>query len=304
MLALFHGHCYQQLLEPEYWEKILSFRELNKKGIAEFFQIQQDASIEMFDPLAGFVGSDLLAGAASIQLLNKEPGTLFLDFGTNTEIAFWDGQAVWVTAAAGGPAFEGCGMSYGSAAVPGAIFRVCCANDAGSSFKARTIEDSAAIGICGSGYVDIIALLLKLNLLDSIGRLIGQAAVNNEVAILDASSIKVTKRDIDTFQRAKAAVAAGIRVLLHRAGMSSTDIKGIYVAGNFGRFLDIPNAQQIGLLPNNSPDKVYLCGNAALQGAQDVMVHEAAKEMLAAIKNKAISVNLGFDAEFRVDFYG
>lgn len=302
MLALFYNCSFQQLLDPDYWEKKLVFPDVNKKDITGFFQLCQQTSIEVIDPLAGFVGSDLLAGVTAIRLLNKEPGTLFLDFGTNTEMAFWDGRTVWVTAASGGPAFEGCGMSYGSAAMPGAIFQARRSRDTERPFTILTIEDKEPIGICGSGYVDIIGTLLEMNILDSIGRLSGESVQNQEITIMDNPAIKITKRDIDMFQRAKAAVAAGIGVLLHRAGMFPADISEIYVAGNFGRFLDVANAQRVGLLPGINPDRVYLCGNAALRGCEDIMLYKTAREMLNTIRKKVHYINLAFDSEFESIF--
>ncbi len=300
MLALFHSSSYQQLLDPQYWEKTLILPDTDEKGIIDFFQISRQASVKVIDPLAGFVGSDLLAGITAIRLTDKEPGTLFLDFGTNTEIALWDGERVWVTAAAGGPAFEGCGMSFGSPAVPGAIFKVSRPEKPENSFRTLTIDGKDAIGICGSGYVDIISKLLDMNVLDAIGRLAG--APEKEIVVMETPLIKVTKWDIDMFQRAKAAVAAGIEVLLHRAGMLSADIKHIYVAGNFGRFLDVANAQRIGLLPSINADYVYLCGNTALRGCEDIMLNGTARDMLSTIRKKASYINLAYDSEFESIF--
>lgn len=302
MLALFSNCSYQQLLDAKCWDKTLTFSERNKECMIDFFQVDQHAHIKVIDPLASFVGSDLLSGITAIRLLDKEPGTLFVDFGTNTEIAFWDGEAVWVTAAAGGPAFEGCGMSCGSAAVPGAIFQVQPSDGPEICFKALSIEGKDAVGICGSGYVDIISALLTMNIVDSIGRWKGTTIEGQEIAIMDHPLIRVTKKDIDMFQRAKGAVAAGIRVLLHRAGMSSTDINHIYIAGNFGQFLDITNAQRIGLLPSIDPARIYLCGNTALRGCADILLYEAANEMLMAAKKRANYINLAFDPDFEPIF--
>ena len=78
--------------------------------------------MEVISPLAGFVGSDLLAGVLATRL-TEQPGSLLIDFGTNSEMALWDGQTLWVTSAAGGPAFESCGMQCGMPAEPGAIYR-------------------------------------------------------------------------------------------------------------------------------------------------------------------------------------
>ena len=302
MLALFHGDGYQKLLDPQYWGKTLLFQKADIKAITEIFHLRQDTSITIVDPLAGFVGSDLLAGITGIRMLDKEAGTLFLDFGTNTEIALWDGNLVWVTAASGGPAFEGCGMSCGSAAIPGAIFQAHSSSNAEIPFATLTIEGRDATGICGSGYVDIIGTLLTMDLLDSIGRFSGKMKSDQEIVIMESPLIKITKKDIDGFQRAKAAVAAGIRILLLRAGMFSVDISQVYITGNFGKFLDVTNAQHIGLLPSIDSGKICICENAVLQGCREIMLYGEAKEMLGKIREKANYINLAYDSEFESAF--
>ncbi|MDR3589849.1 MAG: ASKHA domain-containing protein [Negativicutes bacterium] len=302
MLALFSRCFYQQLLDPEYWDKAFSFQDTDHQQIRGFLQLGRRAGVKIVDPLAGFVGSDLLAGITAIRLLDKEPGTLFLDFGTNTEIALWDGNTVWVTSAAGGPAFEGCGMSSGCPAVPGAVYQVRYSPETGSGFTVSTVDGREALGICGSGYVDIIAALLDMRLLDPIGRLPGKTAAAQEITITENPQLKVTKQDIDTLQRAKAAVAAGIRVLSQRAALSPQNLVKVYVAGNFGRFLDIQSAQRIGLLPDIDKSRIQLYPGAALRGCADILLHHGADEMLAKIRAKAVYCNLAFDADFESSF--
>lgn len=298
MLALFSRGSYQQLLNPEYWEKTLSIPEIDQQKIIDFFGLGETASVIIIDSLAGFVGSDLLAGTVAIDLLDKEPGTLFVDFGTNTEIALWDGKTAWVTAAAGGPAFEGCGMSYGCSALPGAIYQIRDTGESESPFAVITIDNKAPLGICGSGYIDLIAALLERGLLDKIGRLSGQSAEKQEITVLRNPLIKVTKKDIDNFQRAKAAVAAGIRLLMHQAELSAEQIGAVFVAGNFGRFLDIPHAQRIGLLPTIDRSRVFLCGNAAVSGCAAILSDEKARDKLAQIRSMSQYINMGFDSGF------
>ena len=94
--------------QPQTWASVLG--------------IHPQAAVEVVSPLAGFVGSDLLAGVVATRL-TEQPGSLLIDFGTNSEMALWDGQTLWVTSAAGGPAFESCGIQCGMPAEPGAIYR-------------------------------------------------------------------------------------------------------------------------------------------------------------------------------------
>lgn len=298
MLALFSRRFYRQLLNPRYWETAFSFRDADKSELRDFFRLDPRADVAIIDPLAGFVGSDLLAGLTAIRILDKEPGTLFVDFGTNTEIALWDGAKVWATAAAGGPAFEGCGMSCGCPAVPGAIYKVRPSAGSETPFTVLTIDDREAVGICGSGYVDIIAALLADNVIDPVGRLPARAPEDQEIALTASPPITVTKQDIDTFQRAKAAVAAGIRVLSRQAAMSPETINRVFVAGNFGRFLDLRSAEQVGLLPGIDRSRIHVCPSAALRGCADILLYREASAMLDQIRNRSTHINLAFDAEF------
>src|SRR5208337_1231786 len=127
MLALLSGRNSHLLLQPAYWTRHIDCSAENTGNPQELsleLGINSEALIEVLPPLAGFVGSDLLAGVLAAGLLKGERGSLLIDFGTNSEIALWDGRSLWVTSAAGGPAFEGCGIGCGTPAEPGAIYAV------------------------------------------------------------------------------------------------------------------------------------------------------------------------------------
>ena len=111
--------------------------------------IHPQATLEVVSPLAGFVGSDLLAGVLATRL-TEQPGSLLIDFGTNSEMALWDGQTLWVTSAAGGPAFESCGMQCGMPAEPGAIHRF--GPYASGELHFEVLDGGEAKGFCGSQF--------------------------------------------------------------------------------------------------------------------------------------------------------
>ncbi len=124
MLALLSGRNYSRLIQPSHWTKAVDCLPQNTETWAEAWGIHPKASIQVIPPLAGFVGSDLLAGVVTTRLTEDGVGCLLIDFGANSEIALWDGQALWVTSAAGGPAFERSGIECGLPAETGAIYRV------------------------------------------------------------------------------------------------------------------------------------------------------------------------------------
>ncbi len=123
MLALLTETDPRQLLHPQAWTRPLDCTAMQPWNWGHTLGIHPQASVDVIAPLAGFVGSDLLAGVVATRL-TEQPGGLLIDFGTNTELALWDGHTLWVTSAAGGPAFESSGISCGMPAEPGAIFRV------------------------------------------------------------------------------------------------------------------------------------------------------------------------------------
>jgi len=296
MLALLSGRNYGQLVQPRYWTKAIDCLPHKTDSWPTAWGIHPKASIQVIPPLAGFVGSDLLAGVVTTHLTENGAGCLFIDFGTNSEIALWDGQALWVTSAAGGPAFEGSGIDCGLPAEPGAIYRVSVQQD--GTLDAEVIGGAQARGICGSGLVDLIADLLRTGRLTDLGRFT-QSVPGNEFALVRGEpDIVLTKGGVDVFQRAKAAIGAGVHILLARADLRYKDLRRICVGGAFGSFLNIANAQEIGLLPKVRPELVELCGNTALAGCEDAMLSHVAAQRLAHLRDRLKIINLSQCANF------
>ncbi len=333
MLALLSGRNYSLLLQPAYWMKALDCLPLAEetKEWAVSWAINEQAEIEVMPPLAGFVGSDLLAGVMATKLNKQSPGTLFIDFGTNSELALWDGRELWVTSAAGGPAFEGSGISCGLPAEPGAVYQVSLHGDAmgdvlsdvpgdavgdapgdasvdalgdssgdalGDALDYAVIAGEKPRGICGSGLVDLIATLLRLKKLDRMGRFPPDTPAAGILVIDGERDISLTKSDVDVFQRAKAAIGTGIRVLLAKAGLNYKDISCLYIAGAFGSYLNVVNAQQIGLLPAIEPALVKLCGNTALLGCEGALLSTETAEQLKSYAVEAKLINLSEYPDF------
>jgi uncharacterized 2Fe-2S/4Fe-4S cluster protein (DUF4445 family) len=272
--------------------------------------IHPRAGIELIAPLAGFVGSDLLAGVVSTHLTEEGPGGLLIDFGTNSEMALWDGQVLRITSAAGGPAFEGSGISCGAPADPGAIYRVNFrrvnsrrvnprrVDSRNEELDFAVISDSQPRGLCGSGLVDLIAGLVRSGSLISKGQFAPDVGRDGFVIARGERTMVLTKRDVDLFQQAKAAVGTGIQVLLTQASMGYKDLSRIYVGGSFGRFLDVANAQQIGLLPVIPPERVDLCGNTALAGCAQALLSSVAVRRLKELRDRTRIINLSHLPDF------
>jgi uncharacterized 2Fe-2S/4Fe-4S cluster protein (DUF4445 family) len=299
MLALFSGRNFGLLLQPEYWTQPVDCLPAETSGWVAEWEINPVAEVDVVAPLAGFVGSDLLAGLVSTRFTEGAAPALFIDFGTNSEIALWNGEALWVTASAGGPAFESSGISCGAPAEAGAVFRVNL--DAVGDLACRIIGDDRAKGVCGSGLVDLIACLLGSGRLTSAGKFAGGGTGYTFSA--GGTELTLTKGDVDMVQRAKAAIGVGILVLCGHAGVGLKDLRRVCVGGAFGRYLDVGNAQAIGLLPPVPPETVELAGNTALAGCCDVMLSSLAAERLKALRRRARLVNLANYPDFDQAFF-
>jgi len=320
MLALLSGRNSHLLLQPAYWMRHIDCLPESPMELCLDWGIHSEAAIEVLPPLGGFVGSDLLAGVLASRLVENMPGTLFIDFGTNSELALWDGKSLWVASAAGGPAFEGCGIGCGTPAEPGAVYRVSVSepgarargnpahailtsNVPGLDLELQTIEDEPPRGLCGSGIVDLIACLVESGKLTSIGRFSAEVP-NGRIVLLngDREPLLLTKRDVDIFQRAKAAIFAATRVLLSKASMGPKELRRVCVGGAFGHFLNRRSAAAVGLVPDLSDDAVELFGNTALKGCEELLMSPGSAEIIEGLRDRAKLVNLAQCAEFD-DFF-
>lgn len=294
MLALLSGRNFGLLLQPEYWTRPVDCLPIETSGWVEEWGANPVAEVEVVAPLAGFVGSDLLAGLVSTRFIEEAAPALFIDFGTNSEIALWSGETLWVTASAGGPAFESSGISCGVPAEAGAVFRV--RLNAAGGIACQIIGEDRATGLCGSGLVDLIACLLDSGWLSRTGKF---SAGKTEYAFsAGGAELTLTKSDVDLMQRAKAAIGVAIRALCGHAGVGLKDLRRVCVGGAFGRYLNVGSAQAIGLLPAVAPEIVELVGNTARAGCCDVMLSSQSAERLDQLRSRARCLNLAQMPDF------
>jgi len=291
-ITLLTKHNYDLLTQPKYWAAQFDYGQIDIPKYRDFFNISNNADIHICKPLAGFVGSDLLAGILSTNMTNGSQPALLIDFGTNTEIALWDGSDLWATSAAGGPAFEGCGMSSGMSAVPGAIYKIDHHHSDPFHFDCQIIARQEPEGICGSGFVDLIAHLLKADIINVKGKFMSEKMQNGFAFLKDFQNIRIHSKDIDLFQRAKAAIGTGIQCLLASSGLQLKQLENIFICGVFGRYLNIENAKQFGLLPD-LPQKIFqLCGNTALAGCELILVYPELNQRIQFIRDHAHLISM------------
>ncbi len=294
------------LLDPVWWDQAVECVPNDIADLLAAWGLAIDTQVDVLPPLAGWVGSDALAGVLATEMTSCHAPSLLIDIGTNSEIALWDGRHLWMTSAAGGPAFEGCGLSCGMAALPGAVYAVE-VDDLDNTWRVRTIADTPARGVCGSGFVDIVTVLRRWGRLDEAGRF--SANIDQGRLCLDmvAEGIGLSKPDVDVFQRAKAAIATGVYLLRKESGCLSQPIKHLFVCGAFGKFLNVVNAQRIGLLPQMDPGRVTLCGNTSVAGCELLLESPARRDEYSTLQSGATLVNMcgfeEFDEHFMMNLF-
>ena len=263
--------------------------------------------------VSSYVGGDITAGVLATGLHQQPDPCMLLDLGTNGEIVIGCKEFMMCCSASAGPAFEGEGSASGTRAMPGAIEQVSCEG----GVRWRTIDDAPPVGICGSGYIDLLAALLELGVVDKTGRL--QAGSDRSlrfceederleyVLVPEAQSaagrdIVLAQADIDNLMRAKGAIYSAATVLLESVGLAWSDLGRIMLAGGFGRSINKENAVRIGLLPDAPRERIEFVGNTSLQGAVMVALDEANFAAVEDISRRMTYVELsthpGYMSEF------
>ena len=242
--------------------------------------------------VGSYVGGDITAGILCTDLCNDSDDVcLFMDIGTNGEVLIGNREFLLTCACSAGPAFEGGGMKCGMRAAHGAIEKVEVDPSTGRA-TCRTIGQVSPRGVCGSGMISLLAQLLKTGWIDAAGKLKrsepseaiqidGRQAAYTLVTAKESATgraITIDEHDIENIIRAKAALYAACALVLKQVGMEFHNLRKVYIAGGFGRFLDLDAAITIGLLPNLPRDRFHFIGNASLAGSRMALVSEKHRE--------------------------
>lgn len=243
---------------------------------------------------SAFVGADIAAGLLACGFDSISRPVLFVDLGTNGEMALGMPQGILATSAPAGPAFEGGNISCGMASVPGAVSKVRLIR--GRSIV-KTIGDKTAAGICGTGVMELVSELLDNGFLDGGGRLSEPYAEKGYPVSADGKLL-FTQQDIRELQMAKAAIRSGVELLLKKAQMEASEIGTVYLAGGFGYYLDVRKAVRIGLLPEELARCTEAVGNTSLKGCISYGYDPSARERMKSILSSVRVINLAEEPEF------
>ena len=242
--------------------------------------------------MSAFVGADITTCILASKMTETDDVGLLCDIGTNGEIALWKEGQLLVTSTAAGPAFEAACIACGVGGVPGAIDKVTIKD---GNVKVHTISEEKAIGICGSGLIDAIAVGLELEVVEETG-----AMEEDKFYLID--DIYLSAMDVRNVQLAKAAIHAGMLSLLAETKTPTNIVKTLYIAGGFGSKIQLDSAVRIGLYPYEYLEKTSVIGNAALQGAIQLLLEPELKEKAVFIANKATALELANHAVFQQQY--
>ena len=249
--------------------------------------------------VSGHVGADAAACMLAVDLANEERIVAVMDIGTNTELILGNRNKIFAASCPAGPAFEGGAIACGMPGLPGAIEKIKILDD--DSVRVAVIGDTPAEGICGSGLVDLLSELLRTNRMDTLGRF-ENGEHKFDLAVKSDSPIYFTESDINELAQAKGANVAGLRVIFHDYGISFDDVDVFYLAGGFGRHLNVESSRRIGLIPNIPDEKIIQVGNASVEGACIALLSRAKRNELETMARQVRHCRLEAHERF-FDFF-
>ena len=244
----------------------------------------------IYGGISAFVGGDIVSGLYMCNFDKSDKVNMFIDLGTNGEMAIGDTKKILVTSTAAGPAFEGGRISCGVGSVDGAI----CGVDLEKG-TLKTINDKPPVGLCGTGIIELVSELMDKGIIDNTGLLNDDYFVSGYKVTED---VIFTQNDIRQVQMAKAAVRAGIETLMKNYGAEFDDIDTVYLAGGFGYGLSIEKACNMGILPKEFIGKTKVIGNSSLGGCVKYCSCDDGDVRIEHIKEISSEISLGNSEDF------
>jgi uncharacterized 2Fe-2S/4Fe-4S cluster protein (DUF4445 family) len=244
--------------------------------------------IQFYPSIGSFVGSDILAGIHATGMWQRKEFSVLVDLGTNGEIVVGNCERLLCASTAAGPAFEGAKISMGMLATTGAISSV--EADA-EGIHCRVIGNVPGAGICGSGLIDAVAVLLDRAELGDFGEI-----VSGDTEIDLTEKVSLTAKDIQEFLLAKAAIASGLQILLRKLEITSEEVSHVYISGAFGTYINLEKMIRTGMM-DFPVDRFKKLGNTALIGAKMFLFSE--EMAIAPLLALTSHVNLESEQDFQ-----
>jgi uncharacterized 2Fe-2S/4Fe-4S cluster protein (DUF4445 family) len=309
MTHIFWGLDPKYIREEPYTPALNSFPLWNA-GTAKL-DINRQAPVFTVPCVASYIGGDIVAGVLASKMHRRSGISLFMDIGTNGEIVLGNNEWLVTAACSAGPCFEGSGIRHGMRATEGAIESV--------RIDPKTLEPSLGVigkgrptGICGSGMIDAITEMFLAGVIDQKGKFVKGLAAERVREGFEGTEflfygdsqgeIVLTEVDIENIMRAKAAIYAGISLLLRKVDFTLDDVERIYIAGGFGNYLNIGKAIIIGMLPDLPKDKFELLGNTSVAGSYLCLLSEHMRREAGDVAQKMTSIELSVSRRFMDEY--
>ncbi|RBP61388.1 uncharacterized 2Fe-2S/4Fe-4S cluster protein (DUF4445 family) [Alkalibaculum bacchi] len=280
---------------------------------SELLDLPFNGLLYAFPSVANYLGGDVVSGILASDMTEKSEMALYIDIGTNGEMVLGNDRFLLTIAGAAGPALEGGISKHGMQAKPGAVDTVKIQNN---EMILTTIENRKPVGICGSGIVDLIAEMLLEGWIDFGGRFNegksdrivkreGDWAVAYawEHESASGEELLFTETDIAMYLDTKAAANTMIEILLENSGVEASAVQRVYMAGAFGKYMNLESAITIGLYPDLPRDRFVRIGNGSLQGAYALLMNRELIEKVEEIYASMNYLQLEEAADFLTKMY-
>ncbi|MGA2649941.1 MAG: ASKHA domain-containing protein [Terracidiphilus sp.] len=288
---------YQSITEIEMAEGKRTTTSLEQTGLRSLLPIHPKARVYGAPVISGHVGADAAACMLAVDLAHEERLVAVMDIGTNTELIVGNRNRILAASCPAGPAFEGGAIACGMPALDGAIETVAIADD--GTFRLGVIGDVPPQGICGSGLVDALSELLRTGRMNDMGRFEDDI---QRVTLYGGGTtdqgIFITESDVNELAQAKGANVAGLHAVFSTYGINFDDIDVFYLAGGFGRHLNIEASKRIGLVPSLASSKIVQAGNTAIEGATIALLSKRKRQELEELVKKVEHCRLETHPDF------
>src|SRR5580658_5478355 len=290
---------YQSITEIEMAEGQRSTTSLIQTGLRSLLPIHPKARVYGAPIISGHVGADAAACMLAVDLAHEERLVAVMDIGTNTELIVGNKDRILAASCPAGPAFEGGAIACGMPALDGAIEEVHIDED--GNFRLGIIGNVKPEGICGSGLIDVLSELLRTERMNSMGRFeddVKRVTLYDGKAHGEDTDIYLLESDVSELAQAKGANVAGLHVVFSTFGIDFDAIDVFYLAGGFGRHLNVEASKRIGLVPNLESKKIVQAGNIAIEGATIALLSKTKRheleELVKRVEHCRLETHPGF----------
>ena len=242
-------------------------------------EINEKGEVYGIPLIGGHIGADIVSDILASGIYQSEKICMIVDIGTNGEVVVGNKEKIISASAAAGGAFEGANISCGVGAIEGAIKKIEIVD--GRAIYS-TIGNKFPIGICGSGLIDLLAELLRHNIMSK------NAKIKEDFYI--TGEIKITQKDIYQLITSKAAIKTAEQILMKNYPINENELGKVFLSGGFGYFIDVKNSIKIGLIPEVEEEKVIKIGNGSLEGTREILLCEERKKIAEEIAEKTIHI--------------